>query len=70
MAFSLCATDSLGTVLPGKLADLVLLTADPVLDVANTEHIDAVVLNGRLLRRADLDRLLNTAKEEAAKQRP
>lgn len=69
-ARALCATDSLGTVLPGKLADLVLLTADPVLDVANTEHIDAVVLNGRRLRRADLDRLLNTAKEEAAKQRP
>jgi imidazolonepropionase-like amidohydrolase len=63
------ATDSLGTVLPGKLADLVLLAADPMLDVGNTEHIDAVVLNGRLLRRTDLDMLLNAAKE-AAEKRP
>ncbi len=29
-------TDSLGTIAPGKLADLVLLDADPLADIANT----------------------------------
>ena len=30
------ATDSLGTVAPGKLADLVLLDADPLTDIRHT----------------------------------
>lgn len=67
-ARALRATDSLGTLQPGKLADLVLLTADPLIDVSNTERIDAVVLNGRLLRRRDLDHLLTSAKHKAAQR--
>lgn len=51
-------TDSLGTVEEGKLADLVLLDANPLEDITNTRRIRAVVANGRLYRRADLDRLL------------
>jgi imidazolonepropionase-like amidohydrolase len=47
-----------GTVEPGKRADLVLLDANPLLDIANTRRIHAVVLDGRLLRRAELDSLL------------
>jgi len=47
-----------GTVATGKQADLVLLDADPLRDVRNTRRIDTVVLYGRLLRRAALDRLL------------
>jgi imidazolonepropionase-like amidohydrolase len=50
--------DSLGTIEAGKLADLVLLEADPLADIRNTQRIRAVVANGRLYRRADLDRLL------------
>ena len=42
-------TDSLGTVEPGKIADLVLLDADPLTDIGNTRRISAVVANGRLL---------------------
>jgi imidazolonepropionase-like amidohydrolase len=38
----------LGTIAPGKLADLVLLSADPLADIANTRRIEAVVLNGRI----------------------
>jgi Amidohydrolase family len=51
-------TDSLGTVAPGKLADLVLLDADPLADITNTTTIRAVVANGRYFDRAALDRVL------------
>jgi imidazolonepropionase-like amidohydrolase len=47
-----------GIVATGKRADLVLLDADPLGDIRNTRRIEAVVLDGRLLRRADLDALL------------
>jgi hypothetical protein len=52
------ATDSLGTVTAGKLADLVLLDADPLTDIHNTQRISAVVANGQLYDRAALDSLL------------
>jgi imidazolonepropionase-like amidohydrolase len=48
----------LGTIDNGKLADLILLDANPLADISNTKKINAVVLNGRLLDRAALDRLL------------
>ena len=50
--------DSLGTIEPRKLADLVLLDANPLEDIRNTQKIRAVVADGRLYRRTDLDRLL------------
>jgi hypothetical protein len=49
------ATDSLGAVAPGKLADLVLLDADPLTDIRNVMKIRAVVANGRYFDRAALD---------------
>jgi imidazolonepropionase-like amidohydrolase len=51
-------SDSLGSIQPGKLADLVLLDADPLDDIRNTQEIRAVVADGRLYRRPDLDRML------------
>ncbi len=51
----------LGSVTEGKLADLVLLDANPLDDIANTKRIAAVVVNGRYLSRVELDRLLARA---------
>jgi hypothetical protein len=50
--------DSLGTIEEGKLADMVLLNANPLEDISNTRAIDTVVANGRVFRRNDLDELL------------
>jgi imidazolonepropionase-like amidohydrolase len=57
---------STGSIRTGMAADLVLLAADPLKDIANTKKIAAVILRGKLLRRADLDELLREA-EAAAK---
>jgi imidazolonepropionase-like amidohydrolase len=51
-------TADLGTIEPGKLADMVLLEANPLDDIRNTQKIHAVIADGQLYRRADLDRLL------------
>ena len=54
--------DSLGTVEPGRLADLVLLDADPTLDVGNLGRIHAVMADGRLFDAAARDALLASAR--------
>jgi imidazolonepropionase-like amidohydrolase len=40
-----------GTIEPGRLADLVLLEADPLLDISNTRRIDTVIMGGRVMDR-------------------
>jgi imidazolonepropionase-like amidohydrolase len=59
--------DSLGLIAPGRVADLVLLDADPLRDIRNTTRIRAVAVGGLLLQRADLDRLLGDAAQLAMK---
>jgi len=54
-----------GTIEVGKLADLILLGADPLADISNTRKIDAVIVNGRYLARADLDAMLSRVEAEA-----
>jgi imidazolonepropionase-like amidohydrolase len=46
--------DELGTVEAGKLADFVILEADPLADIANTQAIEAVVKAGRYYPQAEL----------------
>ncbi|HYO45277.1 MAG TPA: amidohydrolase family protein [Gemmatimonadota bacterium] len=50
--------DEIGTIRPARVADLLLLRADPLADIGNTRRIEAVVLRGQLLRRAELDSIL------------
>jgi imidazolonepropionase-like amidohydrolase len=44
----------LGTLEVGKYGDLVILDADPLQDIANTEKIHLVIKNGRVLDPATL----------------
>jgi imidazolonepropionase-like amidohydrolase len=59
--------DRRGTIEKGKAADLVLLDADPLKDIRNTQRINAVIQNGKLLTRRDLDRILEVVAAAAAK---
>ena len=58
--------DQIGTVTAGKQADLLLLEANPLDDIRNTEKIRAVVVRGRYLDRAALNELLTRARSSAA----
>ncbi|HEX8154287.1 MAG TPA: amidohydrolase family protein [Thermoanaerobaculia bacterium] len=56
--------DSFGTIEPGKRADLVLLDADPLKDVANVSKIAGVMVRGRWLSREALDARLEAIEEK------
>jgi len=50
-----------GSVTPGKMADLVLLNANPLTDIRNTTSISAVFLMGEEFDRSALDAMLKKA---------
>lgn len=50
--------DDFGIVEPGKRADLVLLAANPLENIGNVDSIEGVMVAGRWLPRAEIDRRL------------
>ena len=58
-----------GEIEANSIADLVLLGANPLQNIRNTQKIDAVIANGRFLDRAALDRLLHQVEQAAHQQK-
>jgi Amidohydrolase family len=54
-----------GTVQPEKWADLLVVDADPLADIRNTQRIHSVVTRGRLITRAERERMLAEVEAEA-----
>jgi hypothetical protein len=59
-------TAEFGTVAPGRFADLVMLDANPLGDIANTQRIRAVIRGGRAFERPALDSMLALVERAAA----
>ena len=55
-----------GSVATGKMADLVLLDADPLRNIHNTTRISEVFLGGKEFDRAALDAMLKRAEAAAS----
>ena len=51
-------SDIIGTIETGKLANLVLLAANPLNDIQNTKAIEGVILKGRYFSKEQLNRIL------------
>lgn len=54
-----------GTVATGKIADLLLLNANPLEDIRHTRQIEAVIFNGNLYDRVALDRISSHVERQA-----
>lgn len=52
--------DSVGTIEPGKVADMVLLAANPLADISNTRRITGVFRAGRWLPQREIAALLDS----------
>jgi hypothetical protein len=51
-----------GTIEAGKRADLVMLDASPLADIANSSRISGVMIGGRWLPKSEIDQRLNTGR--------
>jgi hypothetical protein len=55
-----------GTVATGKIADLILLDDNPLTNISNTQHIQTVILHGKVYNKAALNKMLVHVKKLAA----
>lgn len=55
------ARDSMGTVAPGQVADLVLLEADPLVRIGDLRRVAGVMVGGRYWSRPELDAMVAQA---------
>jgi hypothetical protein len=62
-------SNELGSIEPRKIADLVVLDADPLTDIRNTRRINTVVTRGRIISPAQRQKMLADV-EAAVKQPP
>ena len=46
-----------GSIVVGKFADLVILTADPLANISNTQKIDGVILKGKFFSKEELEQM-------------
>ena len=60
---------SYGSIAVGKTSDMILLNANPLLDITNTRQIEGLFFNGFYFDRKSLDRLLDFAEQQASSVR-
>lgn len=60
--------DQLGSIEKGKMADLVFLDANPLVDIRNTQKVGGVILNGVFYSRSDLQKILQQVEADAKKE--
>ena len=50
----------------GKIADMILLEADPLEDISNTQKIAAVILRGRLISKSEIREMYSRVESNTA----
>lgn len=57
-------THEYGSIAVGKVADMILLEANPLIDISNTKQINTLVFRGEVHTKAELDQLLAEVEEQ------